>query len=126
MRHIWTCKSLHLRVRLRLYVVSVCSILTYGSEAWNLDEATQRMLNGANSQMVAIITGKTPHEEASPSTRTFDLLRSIRVRRFRWLGHILRMSDEKLVHKAVHHLYHHPTEGNLLMDAPPPPADTNS
>ena len=28
------------------------------------------------------------------------------------------MSEEKLVHKAVHHLYDHPTQGDLLMDAP--------
>ena len=39
MRHIWKNKALHLRLRLRLYIASVCSILTYGSEAWNLTEA---------------------------------------------------------------------------------------
>ena len=38
MRHIWKNKALNLRLRLRLYIVSVCSILLYGSEAWNLTE----------------------------------------------------------------------------------------
>ena len=33
MRHIWNAKSLHLRLRMRLYISRVCSIFTYGSEA---------------------------------------------------------------------------------------------
>ena len=55
--------------------------MTYGSEAWQLDDEVARALNGANSQMVSTITGKSPHEEASKDTRTFDLLRWIRARR---------------------------------------------
>ena len=33
MRHIWADKRIHLNLRLRLYKSSVCSIMTYGSEA---------------------------------------------------------------------------------------------
>ena len=33
MRHIWKNKELHQNLRIRLYKSSVCSILTYGSEA---------------------------------------------------------------------------------------------
>ena len=81
MRHIWADRRLHLNLRLRLYRSSVCSIMTYGSEAWQLSDEVTRALNGANSQMVSIITGKSPHVEASKDTRTFDLLRWIRARR---------------------------------------------
>ena len=64
---IWTKlhNQAHLNLRLRLYKSSICSIMTYGSEAWMLNEATIKRLNGANAQMVNIITGKTPHQEAS-------------------------------------------------------------
>ena len=34
MRHIWGNKELYQNLRMRLYKSSVCSILTYGSEAW--------------------------------------------------------------------------------------------
>ena len=77
-----------------------------------------RALNGANSQMVSIITGKSPHEEASKDTRTFDLLRWIRARRLQWLGHILRMDSERKLKQAVYELYRLPRRGDLLMDAP--------
>ena len=119
MRHIWSDKRLHLNLRLRLYKSSVCSIMTYGSEAWILSEEVMRAINGANAQMVSIITGKSPHEEASNGTRTFDLLRWIRARRLQWLGHILRMDGMKRkLKQAVFELYSEPRPGDLLMDAP--------
>ena len=81
MRHIWADKRLHQNLRLRLYKSSVCSVMTYGSEAWLLSDEVSKALNGANSQMLSVISGKTAHEEASKDTRTFDLLRWIRARR---------------------------------------------
>ena len=119
MRHLWRVKKLHINLRIRLYVASVCSILTYGSEAWTLTPEACRRLNGANSRMLSIITGKSQHEEASESTRTVDLVRWIRARRLQWLGHILRMDDSRLIKKAVQHLFEEPAQvGDFLMDAP--------
>ena len=118
LRHIWTNKELHLNLRLRLYKSCVCSVLTYGSEAWQLHEEARRTLNGANSQMLSIITGKTPHQEASAKWRTFDLVAWIRARRLQWVGHILRMGPERMVKQAVFELFKAPTKGNLLMDVP--------
>ena len=76
------------------------------------------MINGANSRMVARITHKTVKEEASRRTRTFDVVTQIRARRLQWLGHILRMGSERLVHQAVRHIAENRSEGDLLMDAP--------
>ena len=118
LRHIWSNKELHLNLRLRLYKSCVCSVQTYGSEAWQLHEEARRTLNGANSQMLSIITDKTPHQEASAKWRTFDLVAWIRARRLQWLGHILRMGPERKIKQAVFELFKAPTEGNLLMDAP--------
>ena len=72
MRHIWTDKRLHLNLRLRLHKSSVCSVMTYGLEAWLLDTEKARVLNGANSQMLSVISGTSQHVETS---HTFDLLR---------------------------------------------------
>ena len=73
LHHIWNDNCLHLNLRLRLYKSAVCSILTYGSEAWNLTVDIIKALNGANSAMLSIITGKTRHEEVSKHTKTFCL-----------------------------------------------------
>ena len=72
-RHIWTNKALYLRLRLRLYIVSVCSILTYGSEAWNMTETVYKKVNGSNIVMFNVITGKTTREEAVETTCRGDL-----------------------------------------------------
>ena len=87
--------------KLRIYKAAVCSLLTYGCEAWHLTRTTMATLNGANARCLSRFTGKSIHEEASTRSRTFDLVSAIRIRRLRWLGHILRMPDNRLVKLAV-------------------------
>ena len=117
MRHIWKSSQLHPRLKMRLYVSAVCSMMIYGSEAWKLDEQTMRALNFANSKMVSSITGRTIHEEASTG-KTYDVIAGIRVTRMRWLGKILRMDDNRLIQRAVKMIYHNRRDGDILMDAP--------
>ena len=118
MRHIWNSPHLHMRLKLRLYVSAVYSVMIYGAEAWTLDAATKRALNGANSKMVSAITGRTAHEEAKAEGKTYDIVAGIRATRLRWLGQILRMGEERMLLRAVETLYENPQEGDLLMDAP--------
>ena len=118
MRHVWKSRKLHPRLKLRLYIAGVCSVMVYGSETWMLTPAVRRLLNGANSQMVAIITDKTIREEATEATRTYDLVASIRATRLRWLGQILRMEEDRLVKKAVKTLHQDRRVGDILIDAP--------
>ena len=74
-------------------------------------------LNGANSKMVSVITGRTIHAEAARE-KTFDIVLWIRARRLQWLGHILRLGPERMIKQAVYEMYKQPLEGDLLMDAP--------
>ena len=131
LRHILSSEEVSLDLRLRLYIAGCCSIMTYGAEAWLLDEEACRKLNGANAYMLAHITGNHRHYEASPDTTTFNLLLWIRARRLRWLGHILRLSDkrwkktpegkklvheERLIKKAIRHTHAYRQQGDMLMD----------
>ena len=119
LRHIWTAGDLHLNLRMRLYKACICSILTYGSEAWRITPEVAAALNGANARMVSVITGRTPHQEASAKWRTFDLVRWVRARRLSWAGHILRMEGtDRLLKRAVFGMFKDPQPGDLLMDAP--------
>ena len=93
-------------------------MMTYGSEAWYLDDEVWRKINGVNSRMVSVMTGNTQKQESTEETCTFNLVRAIRARRLQWLGHILRLDEDRLLLKAVQHMYAHRSEGDLLMDAP--------
>ena len=100
LRNIFNSPNLSTSIKLRLYIASVCSLLTYGSEIWTLNEQVMRKLRGVNSRLLSHITGRSYRDEARPSTTSFDLVRSIRIRRFRWLGHILRL-DRHLRHRLI-------------------------
>ena len=67
--------------------------------------------------MVAVITGRSAHEEAADG-KTFDMVMWIRARRLQWLGHILRMGTDRQLKHAVFEMFKDPREGDLLMDAP--------
>ena len=79
--HVFNAK-LPFSLKMKIYKCAVCSLFTYGSEAWNLDKATVAAINGANSRCLSRITGRSPHVEASARTRTYDLVHDIRKRRY--------------------------------------------
>ena len=119
LRHILDSPHIPLKAKLRLYEAAVCSLLTYGCETWNLDAHTIRRLNGANSTMLARFTGQSIPAEARPTTTSFNLIKKIRERRFRWLGHIVRAGPSSIMYQALATQYSMGHMGNLLMDAPP-------
>ena len=80
-------------------------------------------LNGWNSRNVATITGRHIREEAGRQ-QTFDLVSTLRVRRLKWVGHVLRMAGSRFVKQALQVEFdkqssgelHH--KGSVLMDVP--------
>ena len=110
--------NIHPDLKLKIYKTAICSLLTYGCEAWTLSEKTLAMINGANARCLSRFTGQDAHAEASARTRTFDLVGAIRKRRFVYLGHILRMKGERLVKHAVERQFAHQQPGNMFHDIP--------
>ena len=107
-----------LSLKLKIYKTAICSLLTYGCEAWALSEKTMAAINGANARCLSRFTGQDAHAEASARTRTYDLVGAIRKRRFVYLGHILRMQGERLVKHAVGRQFEHEQPGNMFHDIP--------
>ena len=115
--HIWNDHRLPQSMKIRLYVLAVCSTMTHACESWDLCPSVCRKINGFNSRCLHIITGK--HYRETATNPAYDLLLSVRKRRLRFLGHILRMTNERLVKKTLL-AYTHGGEnipvGSLLMD----------
>ena len=119
LRHVFGSRDLSTRLKLRLYEAAVCSIMVYGCESWTLDDKTMRHINGANSKMLSIITGNPIQVEARPLSTSLNLIRKLRIRRHKWLVHILRDNPSRLISQAVKSQRDMETDGSLLMDAPP-------
>ena len=115
--NIWHDHRVPRPLKVKLYVASVCSTFTHGCDTWTLKRAMIRKVNGFNSRCLRNITGRSYRDEAV--TPTYDLVRSVRQRRMRWLGHILRMPAERLVRQTICHIAiggpPYPA-GSLLMD----------
>ena len=85
--------------------------MTYGHEAWDMSEEVCSKVRGWNGRCLAIIkarngdvTADLIRTETNPETTSFDLLRALRARRCKWLGHILRLAPGRLIHMAVKQL----------------------
>ena len=115
LRHLWSAK-LAVDLKVRLYIAACCSILVYGSEGWCLTEEACRVINGANAYMLSHVTGKTKHEEAAAATTTFNIISWIRARRLKWVGHILRLDDKRLIKKTLRVIFDNRQEVDILMD----------
>ena len=115
MRHVWS-PDLKMDLKVRLYITSCCSMMVYGSEAWLLDEHARRCINGANAYMLSHITGRTKHDEATVAKTTFNIMAWIRARRLKWVGHILRLDDKRLVKQTLKVIFDNRREGDILMD----------
>ena len=67
LRPIFDSEIITQKLKLRLYEAAVCSLMTYGCETWLIDEKTRKRINGANSVMLARITGNPIPYEARPA-----------------------------------------------------------
>ena len=85
--NIWADHRLSRALKPITYQLAVCSTLTHSSEAWTLTAAVMRSINGFNSRCLHVITGQDYRHTATAPV--FDLLRAIRQRRLRYLGHII-------------------------------------
>ena len=119
LRKIFDSPALNIQLKLRIYIAGVCSLITFGSETWNLSPRELRRLNNANSVMLSRITGKSFQEEARACSTSFNLVRSIRRRRLKWLGQILRKGESSMAYQAILDQRMMNRPGNLTMDAPP-------
>ena len=114
---IWTDHRLSRALKLRTNQFAVCSSLTHPSEAWTLTEPVMRRVNSFNSRCLHIITGQDYRVTATAPE--YDLLLAIRQRRLRYLCHILRMPESRVVRRALVALAKGGTvypKGSLFMD----------
>lgn len=101
-------------MKLRIYSTYIVSVLTWGLPAWRIGDKEERKLRHWNARMLTRMM-QTKQEDFADELRKqyrdpeFDLVRKLRARRMRWLGHTLRLPETSLLRRVL-------TRG----EAPPP------
>ena len=115
--HMWLDHRLPRSMKIRLYRLAVCSTFTHACEAWNLTINVCKRINGFNSRCLHIITGA--HYRDTATNPILDLVLLVRKRRLRFLGHILRMDERRLLRRIFAAYVHggsRAPEGSLMQD----------
>ena len=107
MTPLWRQHDVSMRTKARIYDASVRSVLLYASETWTLKEADIKRLSVFEHKCWRRILGirYTDHITNTEVRARFHhptLLRDIiKARQIRWLGHILRMTPQRLPRQAL-------------------------
>ena len=76
--------------------------MLYGACGWFLTNKVKQILNGHASGMLSAITRRTINEKAKHPT--FDDIDFLLNQRWNYLGHILRMDEDRALRKFLLHL----------------------
>ena len=92
--------SLQLRTKLKLYKSNVRSVLLYAAETWKTNAKIESRLRGFEGRCLRRILrinweDHISNREVRRKTGINCINEEIKKRRWRWLGHILRMSNKR-------------------------------
>ena len=103
---IWKSRNFSINTKLKLYNSNIKSVLLYGSECWRIIQSDIQKVEAFHNSCLRKI-----HRIFWPNKITnINLLRiskcdsistQIKQRRFRWLGHVMRMSNKKIPKTAL-------------------------
>ena len=98
---VWDNPKLIIRTMSAVYRACVCSILLYGSEMWTLSTMQEKKINTFHQRCLHRILRikwqhKITNEEVLRRTGLTTIYNTLSQRRLRWLGHVLRMNDERI------------------------------
>ena len=100
-RNVFAVRAMAKNVKMRVYAASVLSVLLYGSETWNITTADLKRLESFHNRCLRCMFGISRLTHFT----NFDLRKltgqqsigaMIMNNRLRWLGHVVRMSDERM------------------------------
>ena len=99
---VWENPKLTTKTKIAVYDVCVVSTLLYGSEAWTTYSKQERKLNSFHLRSPRGILGiswkdKLPNTEVQDRTGLPTMYTLLRQRRIRWIGHVRRMEDGRIL-----------------------------
>ena len=100
-KRVWKNAKLTLRTKILIYQACVLSTLLYGAETWTIYARQEKKLHGFHMRSLRKIMNIQWHEkitntEILKKAKIPSLLATLTKRRLRWLGHIRRMTNNRI------------------------------
>ena len=96
---VWRASQFSSRTKIKMFNSLVKPVLLYGSETWKMNEGDNRLVDTFMFRCMRYILKifwpyVVSNEEILQRTKSVQLSREIQARRWRWIGHVLRMEHE--------------------------------
>ena len=106
MEKVWNENGMSLRTKLKLFNSIVLSVLLYGCESWKglreIEERVRRFESGCLRKILKIRWfDMVSEEELRRRTGQQTITEKLKISRWRWYGHVLRMSEQRIPKQAV-------------------------
>ena len=104
--NIWKSRKISRKTKIKLYNSNVRSVLLYAAETWKTNKEIESRLRGFEGRCLRRILGvrwqdRVSNREVADRTGIGDINTEIRQRRWKYLGHVLRMKEDSTVRTSV-------------------------
>jgi hypothetical protein len=101
LNNVWKSRKYSLSLKLKIYNSNVKSILLYGSETWRVVRTDFNKLNTFHTKNMRKLCGifwpnTISNVDLYARTNSISMEDEIKMKRWRWLGHVIRMNDDKI------------------------------
>ena len=106
LRKVWSSSNFSIRTKIKLFNSLVISVLTYGSKTWKTTEGDKKKLDSFQNRCLRQLLrvrwpDKISNEELHRRTRTTKVSEAIKERKWKWIGHMIRMDDSRICTTAL-------------------------
>ena len=106
LQNIWKSSALQTNIKLKIYKSNVRSVLLYAAETWRTNRKIESRLRGFEGRCLRRILRihweqHITNKEISRRTGIDNIVDEVKRRRWRWLGHVLRMAKTRHPHAAL-------------------------
>ena len=96
---VWKSSQYSIKTKVRIFKSNVIAVLMYGCETWRMTKEDEDKLDTFQQRCLRRILKiywpmRVSNEEVRRRTNTEPISKQVRRRRWRWIGHVLRMDKE--------------------------------
>ena len=100
-------RNIRIATKISVYTAVCLAVLLYGAEAWTIYRRHIKKLESYHIRCLQRILGlswrdRIPHTEILKRANSVSIECSLAQRQLRWLGHVVRMPDERLPRQVLY------------------------